>query len=382
MEILNFLNTHPIEDVKEFGIGIKCEEPYFILKYGDLDCNFNLKMVRECRGIVVRKCPETNTWICVARAMDKFGNWGEEYADTEKIDWSLGVSVQEKVDGSLMKIWWDEGKWHLSTNGTIDAFKAMCGDSSFGEVFKSIVEMHTPYSNFISKLDKDYCYWFEMVHPVYNRIVVKYDEPAIYYLGCRNMQTMEECRECLLEFDWVRVPKTYKFSSLAECIEAAHLMGDDEEGYVVTAYAQKDEGSYLRVKVKGDEYLRLHKIRGNGVLTALRVIKMWKADSLDDFVAYFPEYKEFVGSVMQPIRHLVQVADIAFHSIKGLEERKEFARYAYEYIPPIRAYLFARKDNKVENAEQFFHEAMLARNLLSFIENEIKVKETGVEEGE
>lgn len=36
-----------------------------------------------------------------------------------------------------MKVWWWEGKWHLSTNGSIDAFKTPANDiHSFGELFE------------------------------------------------------------------------------------------------------------------------------------------------------------------------------------------------------------------------------------------------------
>ena len=73
-----------------------------------------LQAIRELGGIIIdcERC-EVVCW-----PFRKFGNHNEGYADT--IDWST-ARVQEKVDGSIVKLWYDEanGKWQFSTNGCI-----------------------------------------------------------------------------------------------------------------------------------------------------------------------------------------------------------------------------------------------------------------------
>lgn len=67
---------------------------------------------------------------------DKFNNYDSGYA--HKIDW-VSVRVEEKIDGSLMKIWWNflTNEWVLSTNGTIFAEKAKNYKGlSFKEIFE------------------------------------------------------------------------------------------------------------------------------------------------------------------------------------------------------------------------------------------------------
>lgn len=383
MYLIDFLNSHPTNwreklAAKPYCIDIKQDGDYYIFKYSLIESNLNDYLCRECRGAICR-LDDNNKWICVARSLDKFGNWGESYADTKKIDWSRGVDVQEKVDGSIIRCWYDRDLWRVSTNGTIDAFKAECGDSTFGDVFYSIISKYTTIKNFFDCLETDKTYWFEMVHPAYNPIVIHYKEPAIYFLGSRwmdeeDMPEMKILPITLMTFNnWIKTPKHYHYTSLEEVLEACHKMGDDEEGYVCVSYSQMENGSFLRIKCKGDQYLILHHLRGNGPLTAQRVIELWQSDSLDDFIAYFPEHTDFVNTTIQKLTDLIEKTDIAYEIVKHEGSRKDFAIRANTYVKPVASCLFALLDKKVENAEAYYKQ-LKARNLAQLLD----VKNIGI----
>ena len=361
MELLKFLNAHPNDWRKllsrdPYNIEIKDDGEYSILKYNMITSNMNLEVVKECRGTIVRKNRD-GSYKIVCYPFRKFANYGESYADANLIDWSLGVDVQSKIDGSLIKVFNDEGLWLVATNNTINAFSAPCGDSTFGDVFYSIIEKYMRIKDFFARL-------------------IHYSKPAIYFLGRRNATTFEEDtrRSEFYSMDWMQFPKHFKYHSLYECIEAAHQMGDDEEGYVVTAINQKsDDGSFLRVKVKGDKYLELHRLRGNGPLTQKQIIEMWQEDSIDDFLAYFPEHKKFVDETIFMTLHLAKKADTIYNALAGVKNRRDFAFYAKKWIKPLQSYFFARLDNKVDCAQTYFKQ-MKAKNLADLIE----VKEIGL----
>lgn len=374
MELCNFLNKYADWETrlraKPYCLEIKRDGEFVLFKYNMIESDLNLAICKEARGSIFTNIH--NEWVCVCRSLDKFGNWGESYADTKKIDWSQPISIQEKIDGSIIRCWCHKGLWHVSTNGTIDAFKAECGDSTYGDVFYSIIEKYTTVRNFFDCLNSNYTYWFEMVHPQYNQIVVHYNEPAIYFLGCRNMNTMEEREPWLdfinLKFSWLKRPKVYKYKSLDEVLQACCKMGEDEEGYVICASRnQMENGSFLRIKCKGDEYLRRHRLRGNGPLTTVRIISLWQEDLLDDFLAYFPEHTDYVNEVIKKLRDLWEKADIAYDVVKGYGKRKDFALRAQSYIKPIQSYLFARLDNKCENGQEWFKQ-MKPKSLAELID--------------
>ena len=109
-----------------YYIKIKEDGPYVMFSYDQIRSDFSYNIVREARGIIFRK-GKWETPVCWA--FNKFGNYGESYAP--EIDWNTAF-VTEKIDGSLMKVWWD-GDWKISTNGTIDAFKAELAQKYFKE---------------------------------------------------------------------------------------------------------------------------------------------------------------------------------------------------------------------------------------------------------
>lgn len=380
MVLEQFMNAHsdwPIQLRQQFHIDSKQDGEYWLVKYDLLNADFSLPIVREARGSIFT-C-ENGIWKCVCHALDAFRNFGEPCAQTNLIDWAQGVDVQEKIDGSLVKIWFHNG-WHVSTNGTIDANKALVGNSgiSFLDLFLRIA--HLRLEDFPNTFDPNYTYWFELVAPQFNKIVVRYKENGIYFLGARDMRDHEEV-VFAPQGNWYKLPRHFTYNSLEECVMAAHGMGDDEEGYVCVA-RQKLNGSFLRIKVKGDEYLKLHHLRGNSALTVKKVVEMWQEGSLDDFIAYFPEYYEFTHQILAIVQKEIEICDAAFTVLSNypnVEDRKTLASYACKYLPFIRNFIFARYDNKVDCARTYFSR-MRPRSFAAIIEPQLDIKEIGIDE--
>ena len=88
-----------------------------MLKYSQVDSDFSLPIVCECRGLILNE--DTNE--IVSFPFTKFFNFGETNA--AEIDWST-ARCGEKVDGSLIKIVNVGHNLLVSTNRTILASKA------------------------------------------------------------------------------------------------------------------------------------------------------------------------------------------------------------------------------------------------------------------
>lgn len=127
LELQKFIKDH--EDWEElltkapYFIKISRDGDYIIFKYDQLansevEHYFKNPIVRECRGLIL-----DTDYKAVCVPFFKFMNAEEPDSDLNAIDWA-SASVQQKIDGSLIKLFFDRGKWHIATNGTIDAFKA------------------------------------------------------------------------------------------------------------------------------------------------------------------------------------------------------------------------------------------------------------------
>lgn len=257
-------------------------------------CDFTLPEVQEARGIILN----IETLEVVCWPFRKFGNYGESYIDT--IDWST-ARTQEKVDGSIMKLWWNDlnDNWQVSTNAVIypEKLSLVSGDS-FDELFnEAAVENNLDYSI----LNKDYTYIFELVGPL-NRVVIKYDKCDIYHIGTRNKITGEELNVDIN----IHKPKEYPLNSLDACIEAAKALGGSEdddfdvedEGYVVV------DANWHRIKIKNPYYVMAHHSLNGGMLSRKRILSLIVANEYEEYLTYFPQYKSIFTEYLKKIEIL------------------------------------------------------------------------------
>ena len=320
-----------------YNLKVSHDGPYVMLKYNQLESDMGLAIVQEARGIIFKEV--NGGYKCVCHPFHKFFNYGEENAAT--IDWD-SVVITEKVDGSLMKVWFDDGEWHLSTNGTIDAFKAPVGDQgiTFGELFQEI--LRSPLNKFFKYWDQDLTYLFEMTS-MRSRCVISYPD-RIYMLTWINTKTGVEINpepawRDMAKQDWgLWSPRQYNFDSLTEVVTAANLMSKNEEGFVVSdKYGN-------RIKVKSPEYLIAAHLANNGALTRGRILEAICNDQVDDLIAYVPYAKQLVNDVLEDLNAYAGLMVEHWIALREIKDRKSFAAEACKYS--YSKYLFDRFEGK------------------------------------
>lgn len=338
---------------RPYCLKIKEDGPYSMFCYDQICSDFNISLVREARGIIFR----TGKWEQpVCWAFNKFGNYGESYAPD--IDWDTAF-VTEKVDGSLMKVWWD-GEWHISTNGTIDAFKAELNSikaSDFGHYFlEALNKYYSSFDEFVSKLETCYTYMFELVGP-YNRVVVPYEKPDLYFLGARANDSGEEfyCTELTagaLGLSKFKRPVHYSLSSLDDCIKAAQLKTWDDEGFVVA------DAKGNRVKIKSPAYVLAHFMRNNNVITRKHLIRIILKNEVAEFLCYAADYKEEllkIQSLMKAYQRIGNQLAEACRQTASILPRGDYARLVKALPVIYQGLLYMNYDRKV-TAEEYTSE--------------------------
>ena len=323
MNVLYFMNTN--DDWEQvltndpYNIKVSRDGKYVLLKYQQFNSDLSIPIVRECRGAIFYD--NNGKYECVCRAFDKFGNYGESYAAA--IDWN-SVVVQEKIDGSLIKLYHHGDTWHIATNGTIDAFKANVGDFnlSFGDLVHKALGGEEQFKLFCQHLDTDYTYMFELVSPM-SIATIYYADTKLYYLGQRDMTTMIESNKYQAFMEWFGVlkPKIYHLNSIDGCLEYVNTMTRDEEGFVIV------DNRFNRIKLKSPEYLLAFHMTNNGEVTTKRIINMIKNEQIDDFLAYCPQYKDMVDNVVNAIVNVCgDIAGELFDTMSYVDlPKKEFA---------------------------------------------------------
>lgn len=295
------------------------------LKYDMFECDFSKLEVRECRALILDRDQD---WEIVSYPYDKFANYGESYADS--IDW-LSARVYEKVDGSLICMYFYDNKFHVSTSGTPD-----------GRDFAPLFWEQFERQGMVLPLTEEGTmgtWMFEYVSPE-TRVVVPYMEPHIYFHGCRNMLTLEEGRPEWFHktYNWDLV-KSFPLTTIQEVIDAAKVLSPGvQEGFVVV---DKD---YHRLKIKSPLYVAMHHMMGHITTRALLDIAR-KAEHLE-FLAYFPQLETQVEEFRRQFNKLEMDIYQTFYRIRhDFKDRKDFAHEAIQY--PYSYILFGLLDGKI-----------------------------------
>lgn len=267
---LLYSQVHPILPLTIFNYTDKCQWE-----------NLWDEVTLSCRGLVV-----DNLGNIVARPFKKFFNLSEG-----KTNVTSQYDIYTKYDGSLGILFFYGESWVFASRGSFTSDQAVKG-------FKLLSKYD------YSSLDKENTYCFEIVYSE-NKIVVNYgDYEDVILTGVFNTQTGEEQSiNCWL----LPHAKMHKKDTPLERLH--EIINDNEEGYVI----RFSNGE--RCKIKGAEYLRLHKMMSEMSTTAV-----WdclrNGDSILELIHDFPD--EFYNIVRDYERDL----SIKFYN-KSIEIKSE-----------------------------------------------------------
>ena len=360
-------NWRELLAAEPYNLKISEDDDFVLFKYNQIASDFSQEICKEARGLIL---DTQDNYRVVRYAFKKFFNIDEGFA--AHIDWNTAVAT-EKIDGSIMSVWYARGKWHLSTNGTIDAFKAELAGAgpykTFGELFESVLPLST-----FEHFNKNQCWTFELVSP-YNKVVIDYPETKVYLLSIRDMDSLEElcldAVEILADANGLVVPERYDLNNEADYRQLVASMPEGHEGIVV------HDINGERVKIKTLLYFEMHRAKNNGVLTLERIVDLIRANEQSEFLSYFPEFTDMFEDVKRQIDNI----DIVIYEIKKtvsiwkkqhpFEEGDRTARkwFAQDFGKNKYAHLyFAAYDGRLDDAI----DSLDTKKLISMFKIELK----------
>jgi len=331
---------------EELGIKVKeyPEHGLYVFNYCQIESPKTHPVVMECRGLILK-----NDFTPVCRPFDRFFNHGEALNVTG--DFDIGSShIYEKLDGSLVKMYFYDGKWRVATRGTAFAES----ENYTGDLFESLIVKAFGCDD-IDDLDgklktialaTDCTYIFEYTSPN-NRIVTPYTEDKMYLLGIRHNVRGNEFKSVMHFWSYemqevglnVELPKRYRFSSADEMREFVNSLGGLKEG--VVAHDTKND---IRVKMKAEQYVAVHRLRGENVPTPKRIMELVVTNETEEYLAYFPEERERFAPYMSKWAAVQGEVDFIYKSHEHIKDQKEFALSVKDY--PFSFILFQARAKK------------------------------------
>lgn len=256
----------------------------------------------SCRGLVTDDLGNV-----VARPFRKFFNLSEG-----KTNITDTYEIFEKLDGSLGILFFYGENWVFASRGSFTSDQAIKG--------RELLDKTCDYE----LLDKNNTYCFEIIYPE-NKIVVEYEGfEGVVLTAVFDNKTGEE--KSMYEYDLLTA---LTFDSETPLKDLHNTIKDNEEGYVI----RFSNGE--RCKIKGAEYLRLHKMMSEMSTTAI-----WdclrNGDSILSLLDGYPD--EFFNVVAQYEQELInEFKDInnqvweKYLKIGKVDSDKEFADIVKDY---------------------------------------------------
>ena len=330
---INILN-----DYLEKGLVVKNDHPTLPLSIYNYSrtCQYEGNwdnITKMCRGLILDK--EGNV---VAKAFDKFFNY-EELTLNDIPEESF--EVFEKLDGSLGILFWYQGKWILASKGSFISDQSIKGREILNNKYN------------VEVLPKGYTTVVEIIYPE-NRIVCDYgeDEELVVLSMISNANGKELDYNSMLSINEVSgFPTIKKYDGITDYDTLKSTISGDQEGYVIRFK------NGFRMKIKGEEYVRLHRI-----LTGFSNVDIWEylkdGKDLDELLDRVPD--EFDLWVKNTVKDLnkqfweIQSSSAGFvdnyrrtRSLAHIPfDKKEFAALVMTQPKSLRPIMFSMYDGK------------------------------------
>lgn len=321
LKLQEYLQTHTTEELTtELSVAVKPHSVYpelFLFKYSQIDSPMSNQVVQECRGIILNK-----DWEIIAFPYTKFFN--AEEPNAAKIDWK-SAKIYEKLDGSLMTMYFYDNKWNIASSGTADASGEVQGFSTdylnFADLFWKT--WHSLGYSLPIKENKNFCFMFELMTP-FNRVVVQHQKPRIALHGVRDLDTLQEKDPADFSFYGWEIVQQYNLKTLEEVFEACKKLDPiKNEGFVIV------DKYFNRVKVKSPQYVALSHMKDG--FSQRRMLQLCLANESMEFLSYFPEYTELYNTISTKLMCLTLDIQETYNKIKHLEVQKDFALEACKH---------------------------------------------------
>lgn len=347
IELIDYIQRHGLQNLCDtYHIKAKRHAVHtnlVLLKYDQIESPMGERIVQQARGIIV---DEANDWRIICWPYDKFFNHGDGHA--AEIDWWT-ARVYEKLDGSLMSMYFYADEWHVASSGTPDA-----GGDVYGHPFTFAQLFWRVWKELGYKLplrqQARYTFIFELMTP-YNRIIVPQAGNRIVLHGCRDIESGQEVRPegVAVGYGWECV-KSYPLQSLSDIITAANAIDPMQgEGYVVC------DDKFNRLKVKSPQYVALAHLKDG--MSGRRLLEIVRANEGSEFLVHFPEWRASYDEVRAAYDYVCDTTSETWEQIRGIEDRKAFALEAVKAACP--AALFALRDGKAASVREFFRSATI-----------------------
>lgn len=251
--------------------------------------------------------------------------------------------VYDAYEGSTIRIFHYSGKWFISTNRKLDAFRSKwASKESYGTFFKKALEFEyeqneefrTALSSsseediiqkFFSILDVNKQYMFLLLNNEENRIVsLPPEQPTVYHVG-----TFVDGILSMEENVYLPYPREHVFESIVDMFDYVHnISWKNKQGIIIFTPDNN------QIKILNEEYKELFEARGNEPSIKFRYLQVRLDAEYSSILRYL--YPDFVKSFEEYENHLKTVANNIYNAYVSRFIKKNYVKVSQDEYNVIR----------------------------------------------
>lgn len=261
------------------------------------------KITRLARGLII----DHDMREIIALPFEKFFNIGEEI-DTVP---NLSFETFEKLDGSLIIIYWHNRRWNAATKGSLTSPQAQWAQGQLDRMTNAQYNFR-PGNTWLC----------EAIYPT-NKIVINYDYEGLVLLGGYGRDGYEFSYNALRmvanQTGW-RIANRWIAQGLSWLIEHTKTLPSSKEGFVL----RFADGT--RLKLKGDAYCRIHRM-----INGCTPLALWEAMMCGENLAnmrrelpeeFWPDFDKITMTLGLRIATFVHQVTTAADSVEDLTDKE------------------------------------------------------------
>lgn len=285
----------------------------------------------KCRGLVT-----DNNGVIINNPLPKFFNYSENKGKYD-CKFNEPFEVYTKYDGSLIIVFWYNNELIVASKGSFISDHSNAAEKLLDSIDKNIFK-------------KGITYCFEWIAPE-NRIVNSYENSELILLAIRDLDNNEY--ELSLPGFKSAEKHLLDIKKWKDLKKISEMNIPNEEGFVI----KFSNGN--RVKVKFDEYVRLHKILTN-ISTKAIFDYVRRGEDIRNFVEDIPDeldskinnlIKDYNYQFYQLHERVGKVFDYKmygkYNDIEPITDKGEFAKWVFtqeKWMQPILFKMFDKKE--------------------------------------
>ena len=259
----------------------------------DIDSDMSKKAVR---GII---CDQNGVVVCKSFSFTNEVMIGTTHFDAYVPSNLVNSIVIDSFEGTMVRLWHDNGSWTLSTHRKINAHKSRWNaKENIGTMFyQCLAKEKVLQDDFHSRLQTHKVYVFQLTNDKDNRMVCSDSVRSIYSLGAFDRSNNFSYEPIEKESGLV-LPPQYTCNSVTDIINL--VTNTDSNKKIGISLLCK---SGFIIKIVNDNYKKASDVRGSATNINLRYLEVRNnKQKTNDLFALFPESKDELLKLEQRIR--------------------------------------------------------------------------------